>query len=287
MSEKYQAKRSESFTTPEVRWAYPFIHEKSSKRPNGQPRKAPVWIITGLFPKLHRDPAQCANYKFLADICMQAVTRETTWGGQFPAGGHWPIQDGDAPPKPKPAPPGQVATPVDPNKGAWRRGHWLIEASTALEPGPRVAVVQAGQIVEIPARVINGRAMYKGGDFGFGSIHTYTFYNEKWGVNFGFEGILWTREGDPIGSSGPRSAAQMFGGVALPPSPIPGAPVQHASVPMAAAPVVPAMARPQTAAAAFPSSPPPLPGAPPTVPAMAPSPAPAVGMPPLPPMPGR
>jgi hypothetical protein len=214
MTEKYKAKRSDSVLTPEIRWAYPWLFEKSTKRPNGMPRKVPVWIITGLLPKLNSDPMQCANYQFLSRLCLEACAREPQWGGQFPAGGHWPIQDGDAPPKPKPVPPGQQAAPVDPNKGAWRKGHWLIEASTSLDPGPRVCVMQNGVAIEIPAQTVNGRQMFKSGDHGHGSIHAYTFWNEKFGLNFGLEGVLWTREGEAIGSSGPRSAAQMFGSVA-------------------------------------------------------------------------
>lgn len=211
---KYKAKRSDSALTPEIRWAYPYLHEKSTTRPNGKPRAVPVWIVTGLMPKLNPDPAQCANYQFLLRLIMEAASREPAWGGQFPQGGHLPIQDGDAPPKPKIGLPGQPAAAVDPNKGAWRKGHWCFEATTSLDPGPRVCVMQNGQAIEIPAKTVNGRTMYKSGDFGHGSIHAYSFWNEKYGFSYGLEGMLWTREGEAIGSQGPRSAASMFGAVA-------------------------------------------------------------------------
>lgn len=291
MSSEYKAKRSDSVLTPEIRWAYPWIHEQSTKRANGKPRKSPIWIISGMLPKLHSDPMQCANYKFLSELLMQAVLREPAWNNQFPAGGHWPIQDGDAPHKPAVGVPGQPVAPVDPNKGAWRRGHWLFEASTGLAPGPRVCVMQNGHPVEIPARTINGKQMYKSGDFGHGSIHAYTFWNEKLGVNVGFEGILWTREGEAIGNSGPRSAAAMFGSVA-------GTVAQPAQLPTVGAPppaaaYAPPAAPPQQAAPVAPVYAPPTPPAapvaptyaappsPPLAPAMAPPPAP--GAPPMPP----
>lgn len=291
MADDYKSKRSDSVLTPEIRWAYPWVHEQSTKRANGKPRTRPIWVISGLLPKLHTDPMQCPNYKFLSDMLMQAVVREPLWNGQFPAGGYWPIQDGDAPPKPAIGVPGQPIAPVDPNKGAWRRGHWIFEASTGLPPGPKVCVMQNGTQVEIPARTINGRQMYKSGDFGFGSIHAWTFWNDKWGVNIGFEGILWTREGEPIGTSGARSAASMFGSVAgtaapaAAPQPGAGAPVMQAPAPTHAPAAAP---QPQYAAPVAPQYAPPAPPAPPSPPApiaVAPPLAPAAAAPPAPPMP--
>ncbi len=287
---KYKAKRSDSVLTPEIRWAYPYVHEKSTTRPNGKARNVPVWIASGLMPKLHSDPMQCANYQFLVRLVMEACSREPQWGGQFPPGGHLPIQDGDAPPKPKLALPGVPAAPHDPTKGAWRRGHWTFEATTSLDPGPRVCVMQNGQAVEIPAKVIGGRQMYKGGDFGHGSIHAYTFWNEKMGVSFGLEGMLWTREGEAIGNSGPRSAASMFGsvaGMAAPaglPTPSMGAPQPQAPAASYAPPAAP---QPQYAAPQPPAPPaPPAPvAAPPLAPVAAAAP-PAPPMPPAPPAPG-
>lgn len=292
---KYKAKRSDSVLTPEIRWSYPYVHEKSLTRPNGKPRNVPVWIIGGLMPKLSNDPMQCANYQFLVRLIMEAASREPQWGGQFPQGGHLPIQDGDAPPKPQLALPNQPLAPVDPNKGAWRRGHWTFEATTSLDPGPRVCVMQNGQAVEIPAKMIGGRQMYKGGDFGHGSIHAYTFWNEKLGVSFGLEGILWTREGPAIGNSGPRSAAAMFGGVAgtaaQPGLPVPEAGAQPSAAvyappaaPQYAAPVAPAapVYAPQPQAYAPPAPAAPVAAAPPLAPAAPPAPPLPPGMPPVP-----
>jgi hypothetical protein len=274
---KHKAQRSEPALTPQnTRWAYPFVHEKRTKRANGKPLDKPRYDATGLLPKLHSDPAQCPNYQFLAGLVMQAATK--AWGS-WPEGGHWPIQDGDAPVKPKAPVPGQPVAPVDPNKYAWRKGHWVFEVTSYTDPGPRVAVLQGGQAVEIPAKVISGKTMYKGGDYGIGSIHAYTFQNEKFGVNFGFEGILWTQEGEAIGSSGPRSAAAMFGGVATF-----GAPAAPA------APVAPAVPAVHVA----PPAPPPMPAvhvAPPIAPVAAPVAPPAMpaipGAPALPPFPSR
>jgi hypothetical protein len=243
MSEAHKSQRSDAVLTPEVRIAYPFVHEKRTKRANGTPMPKPRFDSVLLLPKLHVDPALCPNYKFLADLCMQAATK--AWGS-WPAGGHWPIQDGDAPPKPKAPVPGQAPATVDPSKNAWRKGHWIVEATNYLDTGPRVAVMQGGQPVEIPARVISGKTMYKSGDFGIASISAFTFQNEKFGVNFGLEGVLFTREGERIGSGGQRSAAEMFSGVApaggapmppgLPPQPPAAAPVPQYAPPAAPAP---------------------------------------------------
>jgi hypothetical protein len=293
MSEAHKSQRSEAVLTPEVRIAYPFVHEKRTKRANGTPMPKPRFDSVLLLPKLHTDPAQCPNYKFLSDLCMQAATK--AWGS-WPAGGHWPIQDGDAPPKPKAPVPGQAPAVVDPAKSAWRKGHWVIEATSYLDTGPRVAVMQGGQPVEIPARVIAGKTMYKSGDYGIASISAFTFQNEKFGVNFGLEGILFTREGERIGSGGQRSAAEMFGGVAPPASVAPpGLPPQPPGLPPQYAP--PATPTPQYA--------PNPPGMPPSAVAqsfasppgavaqsfVAPPPTPAYAAPPsappLPPFPGR
>lgn len=209
MTEKHKSSRSESVNTMEVRLAYPFLHEKRAKRANGTPMPTPRFDAVLVVPKLNPDPAQCANYRFFSDLAVKAATG--AWGS-FPPGGHWPIQDGDAPPKPKAPIPGQA--PVAPKEYPWRKGSWIIEVTNYLDVGPTVAVMQNGQAVQIPAKVVNGKAMYKSGDYGIVHISAYTFQNEKFGVNFGFEGVLFTREGEAIGSSGPKSASQMFGGVA-------------------------------------------------------------------------
>lgn len=215
MTDVNRTARSESRLTPADRpWriAFPYIHEKRSKRPNGMALEKPRYDATLLAPKLHVDPAQCQNYQILAAHCMEAATK--LWGS-WPAGGYWPIQDGDSPPKPKAPVPGQPVAAVDPNKYAWRKGNWIVEIGNNLDPGPRIALLQNGQAVEIPARVIAGRTLYKGGDYVVASISSYTFNKSgKFGTNFGFDGILFVGDGESIGSSGPKSAAQMFGGVA-------------------------------------------------------------------------
>ena len=270
-TEKHKSQRSENANTPTVRGAYPFCFKMREKRANGMALKSPRNDVTLLFPKLNPDPAQCANYKFLCDLVMQAATK--AWGS-WPAGGHLPIQDGDADVKPPALKPGQ--TPLDAAglaahaaKYTWRKGHWIIEATNYIPGALKVAVLQNGQVVEIPADTINGRRMFKSGDYCIASIHAYTFHNEKWGVNFGFEGILWVGEGEAIGSSGPRAASAMFAGAApqLPAGVKPPGSTAPAFAPPAPAPVqayAPPPATPMPPAAPVPPAPPaPPPSAPP------------------------
>jgi hypothetical protein len=242
----FKSTRSDSINSIPVRCAYLHLHDKKTKRSNGQPVKTPHYAIGALlFPKTHADPMQCANYKWLAQLCMDAAVK--AWGN-FPAGGHWPIQDGDQVKAPvAPALPGQA--PVAVKEYPWRKGHWIVETTNYLDPGPRVAAMQGAQAVEVPARVINGKAMYKSGDVFIVNMHAYTFQNEKFGCNFGFEGALWMAEGEAIGSSGPRTAAQMFGSIApvasasvAPPAAqpaMPVAPLAHGSFMMPGAPPMP------------------------------------------------
>ena len=248
-----KSQRSESRNTPEIRIAFPYIHEKRTKNAGGLPLKSPRNDAVLMFKKLHTEAASCPNYKFLTDLLMEAAGK--MWPGiGWPQGGLWPIKDGDVPyvAKPKPG-----VTPKTPEQiaaaNAWRVGYWIVEASHHLDPGPRVAIMQNGQVVEIPARTVNGVTYYKSGDYAIANIHAYAFQNDQWGANIGLDGVLWTREGDAIGSSGPRSAEQMFGDVAsvAPPGTAPAAPV--APAPPGTAPVAPAA----------PSALPPFPGAPP------------------------
>lgn len=268
-AEKHKSQRSDSKLTTEVRIAFPYFHEKRTKRANGKALDRPRHDAVVLVPKLNPDPAKCANYAMLAAHCMEAAAK--AWPGVgWPQGGRWPIQDGDVPYKAKAATPGQPVKPVDPNAYAWRRGNWVIEISYNLEPGPRVALLQNGQAVEIPAKTINGQMLYKSGDYGIVSLHAYTYANETFGANFGFEGVMFTRPGEAIGSSGPRSAEQMFGDVA------------GKVAPPALAP--PASGAPPVAPAAPPQMPaPPAPLAPPAAaPPAAPAAVAAPGLPPFP-----
>ncbi len=261
---KHKSQRSETRQIGEVRVAFIFAHEKRTKTAAGTPLKSPRNDMLVLMPKIHPEAAQCPNYKLLAEMCMEAANKEPAWGG-WPAGGKWPIQDGDIPYTPKPKPGQPVLTPVEvAAKYPWRRGHWIFEVSSNLEQAPKVALLQNGVPVEIPSKVINGQSMYKSGDYGFVSMQAYTFQRETWGVNFGFEGVLFTRPGDPIGSSGPRSATQMFGnvvGMAAPSAPVaPGAAPLPPGVPSAAP-------QPQYAAPVAPPAPPAPVASPPLAPA--------------------
>jgi hypothetical protein len=209
---KHKSQRSETKLIGEARIAFPFHHEKRTKSAGGAPLEKPRHDAVVLVPKLAADPTQCANYAALASLCMESATK--AWGS-WPVGGKWPIQDGDVPhvSKPKPGVTPKTAEQIAASN-AWRKGSWVIEVSTNLDPGPRVCVLQNGVASEIPAKVVNGQQLYKSGDYGYVSLNAYSFQNQTFGVNFGYEGVLYTRPGEAIGSSGPRSATQMFGDVA-------------------------------------------------------------------------
>lgn len=274
---KHKSQRSETALIGEARIAFPFHHEKRTKSAGGKPLDKPRHDAVVLMPKL-ADAANCSNYAKLAALALEAARKawpasvDAAGNWMWPQGGKWPIQDGDIPhaSKPKPGVPAKTPEQIAASN-AWRKGSWIIEVSTNLDPGPRVCVLQNGVASEIPAKVIGGVQLYKSGDYGYVSLNAYSFQNETWGINYGYEGVLYSRPGEAIGSSGPRSADQMFGSVAGMASPT--------------APVMPGAGPPMppTYAAAPPTAPaaPPAPPAPPMPPgAMAPA-APA-----LPPFPG-
>lgn len=294
---KKKSERSDAALTPEWRTAYPFVHERRTKRADGTPVKNPTFDMVLLAPKLNADPTQCANYRILADHCYAAARK--MWpssidpaSGQWiwPQGAKWPIMDGDVPYKAKAPPPGQPAKAIDPNAYGWRKGHWQIEVSHFLDPGPRVCVMQNGQAVEIPAKNVLGIQQYKSGDFAFTSLYAWAYERETFGVNFGFEGVLFSRPGEQIGSSGgPKSAAAMFGSVApvgqmappTGPAPAPVAPTAaptYTPPPGAVTHASPAIAPPPSPAPQYAAAPPMAPAAP-----VGYAPAP-VGGPPMPPM---
>lgn len=299
---KIKNQRSEPQNSPsEVRAAYPFFHEKRTKNSAGMPYTYPAghpkagqpnprYNATFMFPKLAADAAHCPNYNWLWSLAVEAAKKQ--WPGSVDAAGNWawphgaqlPIKDGDVPfvskPKPGVQPPTaeQIAA-----KNAWRKGYWIIEAENYLDPGPRIAKIVNGIPTELPAKTINGVVQYKSGDFGYVNLHAYGYENSTFGINYGFDGFCFTREGDPIGSQGPRSTAAMFGSVAGMVSP--ASVVQPAGVApqmyVAPAPThVPAAApQPQYAAPVAPQ--PPAPPAPVAAPPLAP----AAAAPPAPPMP--
>lgn len=265
--------RSQSVNTPEVRIAFPFLHEKRVKNAAGQPLKTPRYDAVLLFPKITNDPATCTNYKLLSDLCMEAAGK--MWpGAGWPAGGNWPLKDGDIPyvAKPKPGVVPKTAEQVA-AANAWRVGHWVVEATNYLDLGPKIAVLRNGMTEEIPAKTVNGVTLYKSGDYGIAHISFYAYENEQWGTNCSLEGFLFTRPGEVIGNGGARSAAQMFGGIAAPPSaPQPGPP-RPPGAPVAAPPTAPTAAPPL--APALPSAPPGPPMPPGVVGAALPPPLPA------------
>lgn len=297
---KKKSQRSEAANSPrEVRAAYIYFHEKRTKNAAGQPfvfganhPKAgqPNSRYSGaiMFPKMAADAAQCPNYAFLWGLAIEAARKmwpqnvDAAGNWMWPAGARFPVQDGDIPyiSKPKPG-----VTPKTPEQialsNAWRRGYWIIEPENFLDPGPQIGKVINGIETKLPAQNFNGVAQYKSGDWGVINLHAYAYENDSFGTNFGFDGFCFTREGDAIGSTGPRSVEQMFAGVAgmvpstgAPPLPTAAAPPLAPSAPTApSAPVAPAPTA--TAYAAPPSSGPAAPPLPP-MPNAAP-------MPPLPP----
>lgn len=277
---KHKSQRSETALIGEARIAFPFHHEKRTKSAGGKALDKPRHDAVVLLPKM-ADAANCPNYAKLAALAFEAARKawptsvDAAGNWVWPEGGKWPIQDGDIPHISKPKPGVPVKTPEQiAASNAWRKGSWIIEVSTNLDPGPRVCVMQNGVAQEIPAKVVGGVQLYKSGDFGFVSMNAYTFQNETWGVNYGYEGVLYTKPGEAIGSSGPRSASQMFGAVAgTVAAPAPAAPGAGPVPPAPPAPAAP-VAAPPIAPVAPAAPPPPMPGAMPPAPA-APPPSPA------------
>ena len=276
-----KSQRSEPTNAPrEVRVAYPYFHEKRTKNAAGVPfisKKTglpnPRYSGTFMFPKLGATPGECANYMFLWGLATEAAKKmwptNMDTGGQWvwPVGAQYSVKDGDIPytSKPKPGVAAMTAEEIA-KKNAWRKGYWIVEMENFLDPGPKIAKVIGSTEVELPARVMNGVVQYKGGDFGIPNLHAYAYQNDTFGVNFGFDGFCFTREGDVIGSSGPKSVSQMFGGVAglvpaqsAPPGPPSSAPPLPPAAPAAPQPPMPPGMPPA-------SSLPPLPPAPPAFP---------------------
>lgn len=297
---KVKSQRSESRNSPcEVRIAYPYFHEKRTKnaagtlftKKDGTPN--PRFGATFMFPKLDADPTRCANYAFLWGLAVEAAKKmwpqsvDNTGNWVWPDGAQYAVQDGDIPYSRKPKPGTPVLSPEEKAKrNAWRAGYWIVEAEHFLDPGPSIGRVVDGQVLPVLAKTINGVVQYKSGDWGFVNIHAYAYENETFGLNFGFDGFCFTREGEAIGSSGPRSAEQMFGGLA--PGGVVAAPVA-APPPMPGAPVAPQAAMAPAAAPQPQAYAPPMPGAPtgaPVAPQAAPPPMPGAAAPSLPPMPG-
>lgn len=289
----------------ETRTAYPFVHTKRTKSAAGEPVDKPHFVLTVMVPKLTNDATTCPNYAMLAAHCMEAATK--AWGS-WPQGGKWPIQDGDIP-YPQKLKPGQTPLTAEQiaERNKWRVGYWIIEATNYTDEGPRVAVVQNGIEQEIKSQTVGGQQLYKSGDFGFVFLCAYTFHNKTFGVNFSLEGVCFTRPGEKIGNSGPKSVSSMFGGVgaavgagmatAQPPGPpnpghpyAPGgvgnpAPVAPGTAPMPPVAPVAAGAAPMPPAAPVAPVAPPAPPAPPVV--AAPPVAPVAPPPPFaPPAPG-
>jgi hypothetical protein len=284
-----KSQRSASQNSPsEVRVAYPYFHEKRTKnsagiafaKKDGTPN--PRNSATLMFPKLSADPHQCANYMFLWGMAVEAAKKmwpqnvDTAGNWVWPAGAQYAVKDGDVPfaSKPKPGQPVPSAEEVA-KKNAWRKGYWILEAENFLDPGPRIAKIVNGQVVELPAKVLNGVEQYKSGDWGFPNLHAWAYQNETFGVNFGFDGFCFTREGERIGSSGQKSATQMFGNIA---GTVPGMPAGQVTAPgVPSAP--PAPPAPPSAPPAMPSPTLAPPVAPPAPPAPMTTPA---GLPPIP-----
>lgn len=288
--QKHQSKKSKPIFTPQDRlWriAYPFFDEMRTKQANGSPMQTPRFDATVCAPKLSNDPNQCSNFRLLHSLAAEAAALAWPQNPWPIPGGQCKIEDGDVPFVFK-TQPGQPPKVYDPAQYAWRNGNWTFEISSGSYR-PSVAVMQDGRPFDVPCQTLNGRTFYKGGDYGRIHLNAFTYHHEsgKFGVKFGFDTILFMQEGDPIGSSGPKSAANMFAGILPPVTTAPVAPVApHYAPPAApAAPAAPLYAPPSPplapAAPAYPTAPgpaaPPAPMAPPGYPAPAPS-----GLPPFP-----
>ncbi len=252
---KHNTQRSGTVLIGECRIAYPYHDEKRTKSAGGRDLQKPHFNAVLLIPKT--GPAEsCPKYKQLSDMCMEAALK--AWPAGWPEGGKWPIEDGDIPYQSKPKPgevPMTAAQLAERNK--WRVGYWCVEVSNYLKESPKVTLLSNGVMQDIPAKVVAGVALYKSGDFGFVSMNAFTFHNETWGVKFGYEGVCYTRQGEVIGNSGPKSTQAMFGalGGTIAPPAAPGAPVAPG------APRPPGPAAPTAALAPLPPMPP-VPGAP-------------------------
>lgn len=259
--------RSATICSPTIRGAYFYLHERRTKDGEGKPIPAEnqKHEFVGLIPKLDRDPAKCSNYLLFANMAMGLVPQVPEWNGQWPAGGNWPIKDGD----------------LKAAKYPWMVGNWVINFSGNYSP--KVAVMQNGQVVEIPARRVGTVDLYKSGDYCIVSTYAFSYDNKSRGVKFDMEGVLFVAAGEPIGSA-QRSATQIFDGVvpaaAVPPiQPGPVAPLQPTTVVPQPTYAAPTAAVPQPTYAALPIAPV---ASPPVLPPVAP-----VGMPALPPLPTR
>jgi hypothetical protein len=260
--------RSASFHSPTIRGAYFYLHEKRTKGGDGQPiaPESQKYEFIGLIPKLDKDATKCANYLLFANAAMTLVPMVPEWHGQYPAGGNWPIKDGD----------------LKAAKYPWMAGHWTINFSGNYPP--KVAVLQNGQVTEIPARRIGTQDAYKSGDYCIVSTYAFSYDNKSRGIKFDMEGVLFVAAGEAIGTA-QRSVAQIFDGVnatapAGLPMPVPSAQPGPPAMPVAGAPqqYAPPAALPVTAAppSAPQYAPPPMP---PTAAPVMPS---AAGLPPFP-----
>lgn len=286
---KHETKRSETQLIGECRIAYPYHFEKRTKTAGGIALNNPRNDAVLLVPKL--GPAEtCPNYAKLSSMAMEAATK--AWNG-WPDGGKWPIADGDIPHPQKPKPGEKALTPEQiAERNKWRTGSWVIEVANNLPQGPKVTILSNGVMQDIPAQTVNGVQLYKSGDHGYASVNAYSFHHEsgKFGVNFSYEGVAYTRPGDLIGG-GPKSSAQMFAGIPVGAAPAPGAPRPPGppALPTSAgAPAysAPASYAPPPAAPVAPALPPAAHAAPPLPTMTSPSSVPP-GLPQLPPVPAR
>ena len=272
--------RTDFFPTVEGRLVWTHLTQKKSRDFQGKdiPVADQYYETSFLIPKAAGDwtTAPYLGPAAIASKVWEAASGQTKWGGQWRQGARWPIIDCDA----------------DRNfleKNPWAAGHWKLTASSDYPPK---MVNAAGQ--DIIAGVGD---QIKSGDYGRISINAYAYDTGVGGVSFGIEGVMKTRNGDPVGGGGSRSPEQMFGVAppAVPPLPPQGQIATPVYQPLPAGypntPPQPMVQQyPPTATAvpypvsttAYPPSPGFAPGAPPPAPNGAPV---YGGMPPVPPPP--
>lgn len=287
--QKHKSHKSKPiWTTQDHPWriAYPWFDQMRTKQASGSPMQTPRFDATVCAPKLHTDPYQCKNFMTLHNLATEAAAKAWPQNPWPIAGGVCKIEDGDKPFIFK-TQPGQQPRIYNPAEYAHRAGHWTFEISSGSFR-PSVAVAFDGTAMDVPCQTMNGKTFYKSGDYATIRINAFTYQNETFGVKFGFDMIVFTREGEPIGSSGPKSAASMYAALAGPaaqPQPVaavtqPYPPQQPAHAPLYA-PLSPPLAPAALGyPAAAPAYAPPGPVAPPVPP---PYPVPArAGLPPFP-----
>lgn len=198
------ANKSTEVTTGEVRISYEHLMKPYANQPGAEPK----YSATLLIPKTDIDT------KRRIDAAIQAAIAEgvsSKWGGIRPPQPPIPIYDGDGL-RPN-------GTPFGPEC----KGHWVMTASSKMQ---QEIVDAAMNPIINPTEVYSG--MYARVNINFFA------YNQagKRGIGCGLGPVQKMRDGEPLG--GRTTAAEAFGGSAVPQqpyAPAPQYPQQQADTP--------------------------------------------------------